>query len=67
MLCLTVLLGCVWTREANVYTVRDGEGVEFCIVELTTIVTLYGCKRQIKLSMDKRAKRSKRGVSFRLA
>jgi hypothetical protein len=27
---------------------RGGEGVEFGIVELTTIVTLYGRKMQIK-------------------
>lgn len=47
------------------YTVRGGKGVEFGVVELTTVVTLYGRKRQIKLSMGERAKRGERGVSIR--
>jgi hypothetical protein len=42
-----------------------GEGVEFGIIELTTVVTLYGCKRQIKLCMSERAKRGERGVGIR--
>jgi hypothetical protein len=61
----TVLLGGLWAREANVYVLCDGEGVEFGIVELTTIVTLYGRKRQIKLCMSKRAKRGEHGVGIR--
>jgi hypothetical protein len=48
-----------------VYAVCGGEGVEFDIVELTAIVTLYGCKRQIKLCMSEHAKRGKRGVGIR--
>jgi hypothetical protein len=57
-------LGGVWAREVNVYAVCGGEGVEFGIIELTTIVTLYGCKRQIKLCMSKCSKRGKRGVGI---
>jgi hypothetical protein len=47
-----------------VYAMCGGEGVEFGIIELTTVVTLYGCKRQIKLCMSKRAKRGERGVGI---
>jgi hypothetical protein len=61
-LSFTVLLGGVWAREANVYAVRGGEGVEFGIIKLMTVVTLYGCKRQIQLCMSECAKRGKRGV-----
>jgi hypothetical protein len=46
---LPFLLGCVWARETNLYAVCGGEGVEFDIIELTTVDTLYGCKSQIKL------------------
>jgi hypothetical protein len=41
-----------------------GEGAEFGIIELTTVVTLYGCKRQIKLCMSECAKRGERGVGI---
>jgi hypothetical protein len=54
------LFGGVWTREADVYAMCGSEGVDFAVIELTTIVALYGRKRQIKLSMGKCAKRSKR-------
>jgi hypothetical protein len=64
MLSFTVLLGGVWAREANVYVVCGGEGVEFSIIELTTVVTLYGYKRHIKLCMSKLAKRDKRDVGI---
>jgi hypothetical protein len=65
MLNFTVLLGGVWTREANAYAMCGGEGVEFGIIELMTVVTLYGCKRKIKLCMSKRAKRGERGVGIK--
>jgi hypothetical protein len=44
--------------------VCGGEGVEFGIIELTTVVILYGCKRQIKLCMSEHAKRGERGVGI---
>jgi hypothetical protein len=44
-----VLLGCVWAQEVDVYVVRGSEGVEFGVVELMIVVTLYGHRRQIKL------------------
>jgi hypothetical protein len=49
-----------------VYAVCGGEGVEFGIVELTIIVTLYGRKWQIKLCMSERVKRGECGVGIRL-
>jgi hypothetical protein len=64
MLSFIVLLGGVWAREANVYAVCGGEGVKFGIIELTTVVTLYGCKRQIKLCMSERAKRGERDIGI---
>jgi hypothetical protein len=64
-LSFTILLGGVWARKSNVYVVCGGEGVEFHIVELTTIVTLYGRKRQIKLCMSERTKRGECGVGIR--
>jgi hypothetical protein len=42
----------------------DGEEVEFGIIELTAVVTIYGCKRQIKLCMSERAKRGECGVGI---
>jgi hypothetical protein len=39
------LFGGVWTREADVYAMCGGEGVDFAVIELTTIVTPYGRKR----------------------
>jgi hypothetical protein len=48
-----------------VYAVCGGEGVEFGIIELTTVVMLYGCKRQVKLCISKRAKRGERGMDIR--
>jgi hypothetical protein len=45
--------------------VCGGEGVEFGIIELTTVVTLYGCKRQIKLCMSECIKIGERGVGIR--
>jgi hypothetical protein len=42
-----------------------GEGVEFGIVELTAIVTLYERKRQIKLCMSERVKRVECGIGIR--
>jgi hypothetical protein len=48
----------------NVYAMCGGEGVEFGTVELTTVVTLYGCKRQIKLCISEHAKRGERGVGI---
>jgi hypothetical protein len=63
-LSFTVLLGGVWAREASVYAVCGSEGVEFGIIELTTIVTLYGCKMQIKLCISECAKRSEHGVDI---
>jgi hypothetical protein len=66
MLSFNVLLGDVWAREANVYAVHGREGVEFGIVKLTTVVTLYGCKRKIKLCMSKCMKRGEHciGIGF---
>jgi hypothetical protein len=63
-LSFSVLLGGVWAREANVYIVCGSEGVEFGIIELTIVVTLYGRKRQIKLCMSERTKRGKHGVGI---
>jgi hypothetical protein len=63
-LSFTILLGGVWAREANVYAMCGSEGVEFGIIELTTVVILYECKRQIKLCMSERAKRGERGVGI---
>jgi hypothetical protein len=60
----TVLLGGVWAREANMYAMRGGEGVEFVVVELTTFVTLYRRKRQINLCMGESVKRGKHGVGI---
>ena len=48
------------------YAVHGGERVKFGVVELTTVVTLYGRKRQIKLSIGERTQRRKSGVSVRL-
>jgi hypothetical protein len=53
-------------REANVYAMCGDEGVEFGIIKLTTIVTLYGCKRQIKLCMSEHTKRDECGVGIRI-
>jgi hypothetical protein len=64
MLSFTVLLGGAWAREANVYAVCGGEGVDFGIIELTTVVTLYGCKMQIKLCISECAKTCERGVDI---
>jgi hypothetical protein len=64
-LSFTILLGGVWAREANVYAVCVSEGVEFGIIKLMTVVTLYGCKRQIKLCMSERAKRGERNVGIK--
>jgi hypothetical protein len=47
------------------YAMCGGEGVEFGIIELTTFVTPYGCKRQIKLCMSERANRGERDVGIR--
>jgi hypothetical protein len=47
-----------------VYVIRGGEGVEFGVVKLTTIVTMYGRKRQTKLGIDERVKRGNRDVSI---
>jgi hypothetical protein len=65
MLSFAVLLGGVWAQETNVYDVRGSEGVEFGVVELTTVITLYGCKRQIKLGMCESVKRGERSVCIR--
>jgi hypothetical protein len=59
----TVLLE-VYGHEKRMCAVCGSEGVEFGIIELTTIVTLYGRKRQIKLCMNERAKRGERGVGI---
>jgi hypothetical protein len=47
-----------------VYAVCGSEGVEFGIIALMTVVTLYGCKRKIKLCMSERAKRGEHGVGI---
>ena len=48
------------------YAVHGGERVKFGVIELTAIVTLYGRKRQIKLSIGERTKRRKSGVGVGL-
>jgi hypothetical protein len=47
-----------------VYAVCGGERVEFGIIELTTVVTLYRCTRKIKLCMSKCVKRGECGVGI---
>jgi hypothetical protein len=48
-----------------VYAVCVSEGVEFGIIKLMTVVTLYECKRQIKLCMSEGAKRGERNIGIR--
>jgi hypothetical protein len=47
MLSFTVLLGCVWAQEANMYAMCGGEGVEFGIVKLMTVVTLMDARGKL--------------------
>jgi hypothetical protein len=61
----TILLGGLWAQEVDVYAVCGDDGVEFGVVDLTIIVTLYRRKRQIKVSIGEHAKRGERDVSIR--